>query len=90
HTIKPIDATKIVSAAKLCGAIVTAEEHQIMGGMGSAVAELLAQKCPVPIEFVGVKDHFGESGPPHQLMQKFGLTSKDIVRAVKKAIRRRN
>ncbi len=89
HTVKPLDAITIVNAAKKCGAIVTAEEHQIMGGMGSAVAEVIAQKYPVPIEFVGVKDHFGESGPPDKLMKKFGLTSKDIIRAVKKVVLRK-
>lgn len=89
HTVKPIDVKTVVHAAKKCGAIITAEEHQIMGGMGSAVAEVLAQEYPVPIEFVGVRDHFGESGLPKELMQKFGLTSKDIIRAVKNVVRRK-
>jgi len=89
HTVKPIDIKTIVDSAKKCGAIVTAEEHQLMGGMGSAVAEVIAQKYPVPIELVGVHDHFGESGPPDKLMQKFGLTSRDIVRAVKKVLLRK-
>jgi len=64
HTIKPIDVQMIVSSAKETGAIVTAEEHQIAGGLGSAVAEVLAQHCPCPMEMVGVKDSFGESGQP--------------------------
>ncbi len=89
HTVKPIDTATIVRAAKICGAVVTAEEHQIMGGMGSAVAEVLAQKHPVPIEFIGVHDCFGESGMPRELMQKFKLTHKDITLAVQRVIRRK-
>jgi transketolase len=73
HTIKPIDVETIVAAAKKCGAVVTLEEHQVMGGAGSAVCEVLAQHCPVPVEMVGVKDHFGESGEPEELIEKFGM-----------------
>jgi transketolase len=90
HTIKPIDADVIVKAAAETGAVVTAEEHTIMGGMGSAVSEVLARKCPVPIEFIGVKDRFGESGDPDDLFKIFELTSSDIVKAAKKAIKRKN
>ena len=91
HTIKPIDEEGIVKAAKLCGAIVTCEEHQIAGGLGSAVAEVLAQKHPIPIEFIGVKDSFGESARNwEELWVKYGLMAKDIGEAVKKAIVRKN
>lgn len=86
HTIKPMDEKTIVAIASRCGAVVTAEEHQIHGGMGSAVAELLAAQHPVPIEFIGIQDRFGESGTPAELMQAFGLTAEHIVQAAKRAI----
>jgi transketolase len=86
HTVKPLDAETIIEAAKLTGAIVTAEEHQIAGGMGSAVLELLAQNCPVPAKMIGVHDRFGESGDPDLLMDKFGLSSDYIVKAVKEVL----
>ena len=94
HTIKPIDEEGIVKAAKLCGAVVTVEEHQIMGGLGSAVAEVLVSSLPagrqVPIEFIGVKDSFGESARNwNELWDKFGLRAKNIEEAVKKAIVRK-
>ncbi len=89
HTIKPIDKDIIIKAAKETGAIVTAEEHTIIGGMGSAVSEVLAQTWPVPMEFIGVQDRFGESGDPKELFKLFGLTSDDIIKAVKKAISRK-
>ena len=89
HTIKPIDKDVIIKAAKETGAVVTAEEHAIAGGMGSAVSEVLAQAWPVPMEFIGVKDRFGESGDPKELFKLFGLTSDDIVKAAKKAIARK-
>ncbi len=91
HTIKPMDETTIIRAARTAGAIVTVEEHQIAGGMGSAVAEVLARNFPVPIEFVGVKDVFGESAKTYQeLWQKFGLTKENIIESVKKVIARKN
>ena len=83
HTIKPIDKDIIVQAAKECGAIVTAEEHSIIGGLGSAVAEVVAQSCPVKMAMVGIQDTFGESGKPAELLEKYGLTAKDIIDAVK-------
>lgn len=86
HTIKPIDTELITKAAKETGAIVTAEEHNIIGGLGSAVAEVVTENCPVPVLRVGVKDTFGESGLPNQLLEKYGLTAKDIVSMAKKAI----
>ena len=90
HTIKPIDEEGIVKAAKLCGAVVTIEEHQIMGGMGSAVAEVLARRHPVPIEFIGVKDSFGESARDwNELWDKFELRAINIEEAVRKVITRK-
>ena len=85
HTVKPLDRETIVAAAKNVGAVVTVEEHQVAGGFGSAIAELLAQECPVPIEFVGVKDKFGQSGEPKELIEHYGMGVKDIVEAIKKA-----
>jgi transketolase len=89
HTIKPLDREAVIRAAKECGAVVTAEEHQIYGGLGGAVAECLAAECPVPQEFVAVKDSFGESGKPSELLAKYGLTAKDIVAGVNRAIARK-
>jgi transketolase len=89
HTIKPIDIDAIVKAAKETGAIVTAEEHQIYGGLGSAVCEVLAQHSPVPVEIVGVKDSFGESGSPAQLLAHYGLKDVNIMDAIKKVIARK-
>ncbi|MGA1863933.1 MAG: transketolase family protein [bacterium] len=89
HTIKPIDSDIIVKSAKDTHSIVTAEEHQINGGLGSAVAEVLGQNCPVPIEMVAVKDTFGESGSPEELLKKYHLKDVDIVNAVKKVIKRK-
>ncbi len=89
HTIKPIDKDVIIKAAKETGAIVTAEEHTISGGMGSAVSELLSQECPVPIEFIGIRDRFGESGAPAELFKLFQLMADDISKAAKRAIARK-
>ena len=89
HTIKPIDKQAIIDAAKECGAIVTAEEHQIFGGFGSAVAEVVVSNSPVPMEFVGVNDTFGESGKPADLIVKYGLKDVNIVEAVKKVLKRK-
>jgi transketolase len=87
HTVKPIDRPAIVKAAKETGAIVTAEEHTVMGGFGSAVAEVVSGECPVPVKMVGVKDKFGVSGEPDELFRYFGLTSGDIVEACRAAIK---
>jgi transketolase len=81
HTIKPIDTKTIVKVAEKCGCVVTAEEHNVLGGMGSAVAEVLAENRPTPMKRVGVKDTFGESGEPAELLRKYGLTSADIESA---------
>ena len=90
HTIKPIDVQAIVAAARETSAIVTAEEHQIHGGLGSAVAEIVAQHFPVPVEMVAVKDSFGESGTPAQLLAHYGLKDVNIIEAVKKVVRRKH
>ena len=89
HTIKPVDVEMIVNSAKETGALVTAEEHQMAGGLGSSVAEVLGLHYPCPLEIVGVKDSFGESGSPAQLMAHFGLKDTNIIDAVKKVIRRK-
>ncbi len=87
HTIKPIDAELIIKAAKETKRIVTAEEHSIIGGLGSAVLEAISEECPVPVIRIGVKDTFGESGKPNELLEKYGLTEKEIVEAVKKLVK---
>jgi transketolase len=87
HTIKPLD-TQIAKLARKIGAVVTVEEHQVSGGLGGAVAELLASVYPVPMEFVGLKDTFGESGPPKELIEKYGMGVKDIKSAVKRVLER--
>ena len=83
HTIKPIDKDLIIETAKKCGKIITAEEHSIIGGLGSAVAEVLASEYPVKQAFIGIKDTFGESGKPAELLEKYGLTIAEIVKAAK-------
>lgn len=89
-SIKPFDFATVTQAARECGAVVTAEEHQVHGGLGSAVAECTAKNAPVPIEFVGVKDSFGGSGEPEELMVKFGLTWKEIYASALVAMERRD
>lgn len=86
HTIKPIDKELIIKAAKETGVIVTAEEHSIIGGLGSAVCEVLSENYPVPVIRVGVNDTFGKSGPAVELLHQFGLDSENIVKNVKKAL----
>jgi transketolase len=90
HTIKPIDEEMIIRAARETGAIVTAEEHQVNAGLGGAVAEVVVQHCPVPMAFVGMPDRFGETGRPHQLMEKFGLTASAIVHAGRELVKRKS
>lgn len=89
HTIKPIDKDAICKAAEDTGAIITCEEHSIIGGLGSAVAEVLVENNPVPMERVGVMDTFGESGTPEALLVKYHLTAEDIILAVRKVISRK-
>ena len=88
-TIKPLDTDAIITAAKESGAIVTAEEHSVIGGLGGAVAEVLAEHCPVPMKRVGINDQFGGSGSPDELLRHFGLTSDNIKDAVKAAVSRK-
>lgn len=88
-SIKPLDEEAVINAVKDTGAIVTAEEHSIIGGLGSAVADVLVKDVYAPLEKVGVKDTFGESGTPAELLKKYGLTSKEIVEAAKKSISRK-
>lgn len=83
HTIKPLDEELIVKAAKETGKIVTAEEHSVIGGLGSAVAEVLCRKCPAKMAMVGQQDTYGESGKPDELKEKYGMTAADIVEAVR-------
>lgn len=89
HTVKPLDKTTLLKAARDCGAVVTIEEHQIAGGMGSAVCELLSANCPVPMEFIGMPDSFGESGDPEELLEKYGMSVVKIKQAVKRIISRK-
>jgi len=89
HTIKPLDEQALVLGAKLTGAVVVVEEHQKAGGLGGAVAELLGEMYPVPLEIVAVNDNFGQSGKPAELLEKYGLTNESIMSAVKKAVKRK-
>ena len=89
HTIKPLDASAILKSVEKTGCIVTAEEHQMNGGLGDSIAQLLARKRPIPLEMVAVNDSFGESGKPSDLMEKYGLTRSDIVKSVKKVLTRK-
>ncbi|MEY7999189.1 transketolase family protein [Clostridium sp. Mt-5] len=86
HTIKPIDKEAIVKVARQAGVVITAEEHSIIGGLGSAVCEVLSENLPTPVIRVGVKDTFGESGKPEELLKAYGLTGDHIVKAVKKGL----
>lgn len=89
HTIKPLDAEAVIALVQRAGAIVTVEEHQMMGGMGSAVAECLAAHFPVPIEFIGVNDQYGQSGKPTELIDLYGMGEKSILAAANKVIVRK-
>jgi len=89
HTIKPLDREAVVNSVTKTGCVVCAEEHQLLGGMGSTVAEVVAQECPAPMEFVAVNDSFGESGKPEELLTKYGLDEAHIVKAAEKAISRK-
>ena len=89
-TIKPLDEETIIVAAASCGAIVTVEEHSVIGGLGGAVSELLSRTIPTPIEFIGVQDTFGESGEPDEIMSKYGLTTQMVVGAAVRVIRRKS
>jgi len=82
-TIKPLDEEAVVAAARQCGCVVTAEEHNVMGGLGSAVAETLARRLPTPMRLIGVQDTFGESGKPDELLEKYGLKAHHVVDAAR-------
>ena len=90
HTIKPLDVEAVLKSVRKTNCVITAEEHQINGGLGDAIAHVLSSHHPVPQEFVGVKDSFGESGTPEQLMKKYGLEAINIVEAVEKVMQRKN
>lgn len=89
HTIKPLDRAAIIESAKKTGCVVTAEEHQINGGLGDAVAQVLARELPTPQEYVGVDDQFGESGKPDELLKKYGCSAENIVAAAEKVMKRK-
>jgi len=89
HTIKPLDAKAVIDSAKKTRCVVTAEEHQMNGGLGDSIAQLLSRELPTPLEMVAVNDSFGESGTPDQLMTKYGLDTVNIVEAVKKVMKRK-
>lgn len=89
HTLKPVDETAIAQAAEECGAIVTAEEHLLDGGLGSQVARAVVKTCPVPMEFVGIRNTYAESATPDQLMEKYGLTAPFIAQAVRAVLKRK-
>ena len=89
HTIKPLDEAAIQEAARSCGALVTAEEHQLAGGLFGAVSEVVVRTCPVPMEAVAVQNTFGESGPPEALMVRYGLNADAIAQAVRRCLARK-
>jgi transketolase len=89
HTPKPIDADAVVKSARKTGAVVSAEEHTIKGGLGGAIAEVLSQNHPTPLKMVGINDRFGESGSPPELMKAFGLTAEDLAKAAKEVIKKK-
>ncbi len=89
HTIKPLDVKAVTQWAKKAGAVVTVEEHQVAGGLGSAVAEVLAAHAPVPVEFIGVHDQFGQSGAPGELIEYYGMGASHITAAISKVIKRK-
>lgn len=89
HTVKPLDKETILPLAKKTGAVVSVEEHQVTGGLGGAVAELLAKELPTPMEFIGMQNVFGESGGPAELIKKYGMDAKEIAAAVRRVLRRK-
>ena len=89
HTIKPLDEEAIINSIRKTRCAVTAEEHNIIGGLGDAVGQIAARHFPIPIEYVGTKDTFGESGTPNDLLKKYGLDTPDVVKAVEKVMQRK-
>lgn len=90
HTLKPLDREAIVKAARATGAIVTAEEHQVIGGLGAAVAEVVATEYPVPVAMIGIEDSFGESGSPEELLEKYGLTAENVAEAARRVVAKKS
>jgi transketolase len=90
HTIKPLDKEAVLKSIRKTGCAVSAEEHNIIGGLGDSIAQTASKSIPVPIEYVGTNDTFGESGTPAQLLEKYGLDSAHVVVAAKKVIARKN
>ena len=88
-SVKPMDEEALISSVKKTGCIVSAEEHQITGGVGSAIAEVISRNFPVPQEFVGMPDSFGESGEPNELIAKWAMDSRAIIKAANKAVKRK-
>ena len=89
HTIKPLDEAAVLNSIRKTKCVVTAEEHNIIGGLGDAIAQVAAKNFPVPFEYVGTKDTFGESGKPEDLLKKYGLDTPDIVAAAEKVLARK-
>ena len=89
HTVKPLDLDTVCTCAAETGAVVVCEEHQIMGGLGGAICEALAQHCCVPVELVGIQDRFGESGRPDDLLKAYNLSASDVIQAVHKVLKRK-
>ncbi|MGC8862622.1 MAG: transketolase C-terminal domain-containing protein [Armatimonadota bacterium] len=83
HAVKPLDAEAVIEAARAAGAVVTVEDNNILGGLGSAVAEVLAESCPVRVRRIGIRDVFGESGDPDALLEKYGMSAKHIAAAAR-------
>ena len=89
HSVKPLDMRTLLAVAKRAGAVVSVEEHQIAGGLGGALAELFARELPIPMEFIGMQDCFGESGKPEELIKKYGMDADAIIKAARQVIRRK-
>ena len=89
HTPKPIDREAIIKAAQETGAVLTVEEHSVFGGVGSAVAEVLVEECPVPMKMMGIRDVFGRSGSPDELFEYFGLTTENIIKETEILLKRK-
>ena len=87
HTIKPIDAELVVASAKKTGVVVTVEEHSVIGGLGSAVCDVLSEQCPTKVVKIGMNDRFGESGPAVELVHKYGLDAQGIAAKVREAVK---
>ncbi|MBU0613948.1 transketolase family protein, partial [Patescibacteria group bacterium] len=89
-SIKPLDEKTLINSAKICGCAVTLEDHQVAGGMGSAVCELFSEAHPIPIERLGIQNKFGQSGTSEELKKYYKMTKEDIIRATKKVLKQKN